>query len=280
MRAAIVGAGDLGGAIAAALAVRDCCREIQLIDEAGSIAAGKALDIQQAAPVHRSTVRMSGSPNLSAASNADVIVLADGAGGSGEWSGESGLALVRRLAELNSRAPLVCAGSAQDWLIEHAVAELGLDWTRIIGAAPVALEAAVRGLIALEASTSAGSVVVRLAGRPPARLIVAWDSATIDGALASSRLDAQATARLTRRLPYLWPPGPVALAAAAAVVVDGLTRGSRTPLHALVALSRPGLQGRRAVLASVRLTTGRVLSATLADLPPSAQVAIDNLLAR
>ena len=281
MRAAIVGAGDLGGAIAAALAGRDRCRDIQLIDEAGSMAAGKALDIQQSAPVHRSAARLTGSTDLGAVSGADAIVLADRPGGPGmDWSGEAGLTLVRRLAGVNPGAPIVCAGTSQDWLIEHAVSELGLDWTSIVGSAPIALEAAVRALIALDASTSAQRVVVRLAGRPPGGLMVAWDSTTIDGAPAAARLDPRTMARLIRRLPYLWPPGPIALAEAAAVAVEGLTRGSHVPQHALVALGRPGLPRRRAVMASVRFTIRRVASATLADLPPSTLVALDNLLAR
>lgn len=281
MHAAIVGAGDLGGATAAALAVQDRCRVIQLIDETGTVSAGKALDIQQAGSIHRSAARLVGTPDLGAASRADVIVLADRPGVSdGEWSGEAGLALVRRILGVNAHAPLVCAAAAHAWLIEHAVAELGLDWTRIVGAAPLAFEAAVRGLVALEAATAPSSVAVTLAGTPPDSLIVGWESATIDGAPATSRLDPQAIAQLTRRVPFLWPPGPLALAAAAAQIVDGLLRGAHRPYAALVALPRPGLPRRRAVIASVHLGRGRVTRAALADLSPQAQVALDNLLAR
>ncbi len=151
---------------------------------------------------------------------------------------------------------------------------------RIVGSAPTALEAAVRALIALDASTSAQRVVVRLAGRPPGGLMVAWDSTTIDGVPAPARLDPQTMTRLNRRLPYLWPPGPIALAEAAAVSAEGLSRGSHVPQHALVAFGLSGQSRRRSVIASVRYTIGRVASATLADLPPSTQVALDNLLAR
>ena len=53
---AIVGAGDLGGALASTLAARGRVREIRLIDEAGTAAAGKALDVQQSTPVHGTAV--------------------------------------------------------------------------------------------------------------------------------------------------------------------------------------------------------------------------------
>jgi len=48
---AVVGAGALGGATAHTLASRSGAREIRLIDAAGDVAAGTALDIRQAGPV-------------------------------------------------------------------------------------------------------------------------------------------------------------------------------------------------------------------------------------
>ena len=48
---AIIGAGELGGALARTLATRDAVSRIVLVDEAGNVAAGKALDIRQTGPV-------------------------------------------------------------------------------------------------------------------------------------------------------------------------------------------------------------------------------------
>src|SRR5262245_3871780 len=56
---AIVGAGELGGAVAHVLARRDAVRSIVLADESGRVAAGKALDIAQP---HRSKVLRRRSP--------------------------------------------------------------------------------------------------------------------------------------------------------------------------------------------------------------------------
>src|SRR4029077_14072905 len=46
---AIIGAGELGGDIAHALARRDLAARVWLLDPTGAVAAGKALDILQAA---------------------------------------------------------------------------------------------------------------------------------------------------------------------------------------------------------------------------------------
>jgi malate dehydrogenase len=74
---AIIGAGELGGEIAHALAAHDVAREIRLIDDAGQVAAGKALDIAQAAPIERFATRLSGSTDLASAEGATLVVIAD-----------------------------------------------------------------------------------------------------------------------------------------------------------------------------------------------------------
>ena len=48
---AIIGAGEIGGAVARALASRSRVDAIRLIDDKESVAAGKALDLMQAGPV-------------------------------------------------------------------------------------------------------------------------------------------------------------------------------------------------------------------------------------
>ena len=57
---AIVGAGELGGAVAHVLARRDVVRSLVLVDESGRVAAGKALDIAQAAPVEGFATQLTG----------------------------------------------------------------------------------------------------------------------------------------------------------------------------------------------------------------------------
>src|SRR5262245_60448335 len=98
---AIVGCGALGGAVAHALAERDRVSEVRLVDPSGTIARGKALDIQQSAPIDRFSVRLTSGEALESAVGADVVVIADAAVG-GEHAGEVGLALVRQLVRAGS----------------------------------------------------------------------------------------------------------------------------------------------------------------------------------
>ncbi len=85
---AIIGAGELGGAVAHALAKSEVARVITLIDESGepaTVAAGKALDIAQAGPVERFATELAGSTDLYRAAGVDLIVVADRFRG-GEWT--------------------------------------------------------------------------------------------------------------------------------------------------------------------------------------------------
>src|SRR5436189_53970 len=66
---AIIGAGELGGATAHALARSNLVRSITLIDDARRVAAGKALDIAQAAPVEGFATQLSGATDVSLAVN-------------------------------------------------------------------------------------------------------------------------------------------------------------------------------------------------------------------
>ena len=129
---AIIGAGELGGLLAHALARRSVARLVHLIDDAGRVAEGKALDITQAAPIEGFSTTVSGSADTSAASGADIVVMADRAGGT-DWQGDEALLLLKRLARTAAHAVIVCAGTAQREVIERGARELHIPRTRILG---------------------------------------------------------------------------------------------------------------------------------------------------
>ena len=241
---AIIGAGDLGGALASRLASRDRVREVRLIDAAAGVAAGKALDILQANPVEASATRViaptvsaasgaaaPGVADLSALAGASVIVIADEVGPPvKEIQAEAGLALLGRVRSVNAVAPIVCAGASQAWLVALGTAELGIPATHLVGSAPLALVAALKALVALELNGSAQEVSLTLAGLPPQAVAVPWQTASVNGESLERLLDASALRRIESRIRYLWPPGPYALAAAAARMTEGLIAGSRQTL--------------------------------------------------
>lgn len=233
---AIVGSGPLGGALARTLAVHGRVAEVRLIDVHGGVARGKALDLLQSSPVEGFSTRVSASETVNAAAGAAVIVVADAASGAGEHSGEPGLGIVRQLAAIEGIAPIVFAGASQRELLGRAVSELHVQRERLLGSAPGALESALRALTGLALDRSGVEVELRIVGVPPRAAVVAWEEATASGQRLSAQLPAHRIAALSSRIPGLWPPGPYALASAAARVVEGIVNGSRRRHSCFVAL--------------------------------------------
>jgi malate/lactate dehydrogenase len=299
---AIIGAGDLGGALASKLASRDRVREVRLIDTAAGVAAGKALDILQAGPVEGTATRViapasAGSAgaaasaaaatpaqaDLSAVAGAAVIVIADEVGPPvKEIQAEAGLALLGRVRSVNPNAPIVCAGASHAWLVAHGVAELGIPPSHIVGSAPLALVAAVKALVALELNGSARDVSLTLAGQPPQAVAIPWQTASVGGESLEHLLDAPALRRIESRVRYLWPPGPYALAAAAARVTEGLIAGCRQTLCGFTAAGRA--ESPRAPARPIRIEAGssagrwQIRAADLPAFISQQHVALDAIL--
>lgn len=223
---AIIGAGALGGAVAQTLAVRDRVREIRLIDPAGAIARGKALDIQQSGPVDNFSAVLTAAESVDAAVGAQVVVVADSATGA-EHNGEPGLGIIRQLTRAGHAGPIVFAGATQMDVMGRAITELHLERRQVIGSAPLALESALRAVAGLLLDGSAVEVCLRVVGVPPRHAVVAWEEATAFGQPLSSQLPPHAIAGLAARIPGLWPPGPYALASAASRIIEAIARGSR-----------------------------------------------------
>jgi malate dehydrogenase len=252
---AILGAGEIGGAAARALAIRGRVGTIRLIDERPNVAAGKALDLRQAGPISGSDARIEGSTDLAHAAGAAAIVLADTAAGA-EWSGDAGLALVRQLARLGclQDSVLICAGAGQSELMQRALDELGLSRSRVIGSAPEAFASTVRALVAIEARASASQVALAVLGRPPRRVVIPWAEASIAGHSVMALLSQPQINLVEARMIGLWPPGPATLGTAAAVLCDAVALGSRRIVSAFVSLNRDN--GTKAPVCAWPVTLG------------------------
>ena len=160
---AIVGAGELGGLSAHAVARGNAAHVVRLIDDSGRIAEGKALDLSQAAATEGFATAVIGSADILSAAGADIIVIADRSRG-GEWSGDEALTLVRRLSALAPRALLLCAGASHCELVEHSARDLRIPRTRILGSGGEAYVAAATAIVALELDVSPRDVALAVLG--------------------------------------------------------------------------------------------------------------------
>jgi malate dehydrogenase len=263
----ILGAGELGGSVAHALARGERVRRVRLIDEAGTIAAGKALDIQQAGAVEGFHTSVEGTNDLTRVTGCAVVVVADAgipknpaeAGHHTEWRGDAGLSMMVRLKGFLGDAPIVFAGAQQSDLLLVLEREAGFDRRRLVGSAPEALAAATRAIVALEASCSPSEVALSVLGAPPSGFVVPWSEATIGGYAAQRVLTQVQLRRIEARVARLWPPGPYALGLAAARVAEALVTSARRAANVLTVLSGEfGIRDRVGTLPCLLGPTGIV----------------------
>jgi malate dehydrogenase len=278
-RVAIIGAGELGGAVAHVLARRDVVRSITLLDETGRAAAGKALDIAQAAPIEGFATELSGANDVSMAAGAEIVVVADRMGG-GEWQGDDALVLLKRLSEIAAGAVIVCAGATQRDVVDRGVREIRIARARLFGSAPEALAGGARALVALVVDGSPRDVGLSVLGVPPHHTVIPWADATFAGFALTRLVDEPSRRRLGARVAALWPPGPYALATAATMVIEamcGRTRRIASCFVAPASAEGAGTHTRTGAM-PVRLGPTGVVDVLLPSLSAVEKVALDNAL--
>ena len=275
---AIVGAGELGGALAHRLARRNATRAITLIDDSGRAAEGKALDIAQAAAVEQFATSVAGTGDVARAAGAAIVVLADPFGKDGEWHGEEALMRLRRLVQLAPRAVVIGAGAMHRDLVETGVRELKIDRRRLFGTAPDALVSGARALIALALDGSPRDVRVAVFGVPPSRTVVAWEDATIAGCRLSGLIAEPVRRALAAQIIALWPPGPHALAAAAAHAIEAMTGRSRSLATCFAAPDMSGGVSTRTAALPVRLGPLGINEFVAPVLSVAERVALENAM--
>ena len=276
---AILGAGDIGAALARELAALDVVSRIVIIDDLATVAAGKALDIAQSGPVDGYHTALTGSSDIAAVVGAKAIVFADRAATPvAEWSDDAGLALLKRVEGLNQGAFILCAGAKQASLVEKGVNEAALSRLRLFGSAPEALRSAVIAITAAEANAAPADIALSVLGRPPHNVIVPWDEASIGGRCATQVLSAAQLARLDARIARLWPPGPYALGTAAARILrTALTRSPRLHAAQVAVTKEEGLPGRSAMI-PVTLAPAGLASLVLPSLSTRDRVRFETAL--
>jgi malate/lactate dehydrogenase len=115
-------------------------------------------------------------------------------------------------------------------------------------------------------------------GVPPAHTVIPWEEATLGGFALTRLVDEPSRRRLAARVPALWPPGPYALATAAAMVIEAMAGRSRRSACCFVA---PDLStGRRSRTAAmpVRLGPAGIVEVVVPALSVVEKVALDNAM--
>ena len=275
---AIVGAGDVAGAAAHAIATRDLVPRVLLVDGNAAAAAGKALDIRQSGAVDGFHTSLEGSGDETRLAGCCVCIVADRFGPAGEWRGDEALTMLTRIARYVDDVPLIFAGVSQTELIGIAAIEAAIKRARLIGSSPEALVSAIKAIVAMEAGCAPGDVALTVLGAPPGGFVVPWGEASIGGYAMGRVLSQVQLRRIEARAARLWPPGPYALGAAAALVVACLLSSSRQSVSVLTPLGGEfGVKNRVGALPA-RLGPRGILETRVPDLDTRDRVRLQVVL--
>lgn len=233
--AAVVGAGEIGGTVARAIAASDRVNRVVVVDPRAAAAAGKALDIQQAGPIAGFHTRLAATDDISTLAACAVCIVADSLSSSDGVDDDA--ALMRRIAPYLGATPIVFAGASHADLIQYAGTEIGLNRARLIGSAVEAAASTIKALVALETECSPRDVMLTVLGRPPYGLVVRWSEASVGGYALQDLLSQAALARIEARARHMWPPGPYALGTAAARFAEAIVCSSRQFFSAVTLLA-------------------------------------------
>jgi malate/lactate dehydrogenase len=160
--------------------------------------------------------------------------------------------------------------------VERGVRELDFPRTRLVGSAPEALASALKSIVAVEISGAAQDVALAVMGVPPAQVVVPWEESSIAGFAATRVLDEPTRRRVIARIAPLWPPGPHALASAAAAAVEAALGRARRTMSLFVAPDDTNGRRARAAALPVRLSARGIDRIVLPQLSARERVALEN----
>ncbi|CAH2600485.1 Malate dehydrogenase [Rhodovastum atsumiense] len=168
---ALVGAGNIGGTLAHLIGLKEL-GDVVLFDVFGGVAAGKALDIAQSAPVDGFDARLSGGSDYAAIAGADVVIVTAGfprlPGMSRDDLLTKNAGVIGQVAEgIKTYAPnafVICITNPLDVMVWVLQQRSGLPANKVVGMAGVLDSARFRHFLAEEFGVSVEDVTAFVLG--------------------------------------------------------------------------------------------------------------------
>lgn len=168
----IIGAGRVGESTAHDLAEAELCREIALIDIKEGVPQGTALDIQEAAPVFGFDTRVTGSNELAALADSDLVIITAGVPRKPGMSRSDILGVnipvingvVDEVLKSAPYAMMLVVTNPVDVLTYAAWKRTGWDRSRVFGLSGVLDSARMASFIAVESGLSVKDITALVLG--------------------------------------------------------------------------------------------------------------------
>lgn len=168
----VVGAGNVGATCANVLAHKDIVKEVVLLDIAGDVARGKALDTWQQAPIDNYSTRIVGTDDYAATAGSDIVVITAGVPRKPGMSRDDLIAtnakivvsVTRSIMQHSANPIIIVVSNPLDVMTYAAFRAAGLPSSRVFGMAGILDTARYRAFLAEALEVSPKDIQAMLLG--------------------------------------------------------------------------------------------------------------------
>jgi malate dehydrogenase len=288
----VVGAGNVGASCAMWAAARDL-GDVVLVDVVDGLAAGKALDLEQAGPIAGFAHHVTGSTDYAATAGSDIAIVTAGLARRPGMSRDDLLAknaqivsgVVKNLVAASPNVILIIVSNPVDAMTGLAHKVSGLPTQRVVGMAGVLDSARMRTFIAAETGASAKDVSAFVLGGHGDTMVPLVRHSSVGGVPLTKLLAKEKIERIVERtrnggaeIVALLKTGSAFYAPAAAAVemAQAILRDERRVLPCAAYCDRQYGVGGAFVGVPARLGAGGVLDVLEFDLTAEEKAAFDS----
>lgn len=284
MKVTVVGAGNVGATVAECVARKDMVNEVVLIDIVEGLPQGKALDMQESAPIHLFDTRVTGTNDYADTSGSDICVITAGLPRKPGMSRDDLLAknasivksVTEQFAPGSPNAIIIIVSNPLDVMTYVSYTTSGFPSERVMGMAGVLDTARYRAFLSMELGVSVKDIQALLMGGHGDTMVPLPRYTTIGGVPVTELLDRDRISAIVDRtksgggeiVKLMGTSAWYAPGAAAAEMVEAIVKDSGRVLPAAVWLSgQYGLDGLF-IGAPVRLGAGGIKEVVEVELTP------------
>ena len=207
MKITVVGAGNVGAAVAQRLADKELGNEVVLVDIIEGMPQGKGLDMYEAGPVEGSDSRVIGTNSYDTTANSDIVVITAGIARKPGMSRDdlqstnAGIvkAVTEQVAARSPKAILIVVSNPLDVMTYVALKVSGFDRHRVIGMAGVLDSARFRTFVSMELNVSVEDISAFVLGGHGDSMVPLPRYSTVAGIPLPDLMDQATIDRLVKR---------------------------------------------------------------------------------
>ncbi|MBK8703172.1 MAG: malate dehydrogenase [Saprospiraceae bacterium] len=201
------GAGNVGATVANVLAHKDLVNEVVVVDIAGDMARGKALDMWQQAPIDNYSTYLRGTDDYKETANSDIVVITAGVPRKPGMSRDDLIntnanivtTVTRKIMEYSSNPIIIVVSNPLDVMTYAAYKASGLPSSRVFGMAGILDTARYRAFLAEALQVSPKDIQAMLLGGHGDTMVPLPRYTTVAGIPVTEMIDAAALDAIAER---------------------------------------------------------------------------------